>query len=364
MLVKVPLIREGWERLHEEIVLFFNNIQTARRWSKKLFEDNFYEQVVLNNPGLLKHLKSFWTEFRKLPSTIKMQVCQEFACQNCVRELCNNKLLISFYWRDQTNSEFVKTTKELFSFMYEKTLCSASFKTFSGQNLKDHYEKFRQEYDLSMCPFCGLEDYIDLHPELDGRDAYDHYFNKADYPFAAINPDNLFPMCSQCNSGHKKAQNVLFNRETGQRRRAPYPADDEFKIEIDISNAFTNPPTTTIRLVEPVDVETEEKYQTWINLLNIKLRYEGRVQKKRWDWLAILLPGIRLEKIEDDFAAVLGDRCSNLKASLDLGPQRELHLEIPFLQYCSDHIDALIGFLKNDPKYTRYIIDRTNLLET
>ena len=78
MLVKAPLIREGLEKLHQEIEYFFQQLPNAKRWSSKLFQKPFYQQVIAQNPGLKKRLKTFWEEYQKLSPEIRNLVCKEF----------------------------------------------------------------------------------------------------------------------------------------------------------------------------------------------------------------------------------------------------------------------------------------------
>jgi hypothetical protein len=297
------------------------------------------------------------------PSDTKEKVCDEFVTYNRIRELCSNSSLpITFSWKHETPSQFTKATKDLFEFLYTDTFNTASFKAFCGQSLKDHYQKYREQYELSMCPFCGLDDYVDMHADLDWRDAYDHYLHKSLYPFAAVNPENLFPMCTACNSKAKGASNVLFQPDTGQRHQAAYPADETFEIEVRINDAFTNPAATSIFLTGNPKPETQERFNTWLSVFKIQARYEGRINIKKKDWLAFVIRKSELEA--DKLTTELQERLSEQKKALKIRKQREIHLEISFLQFCIDHIHALISFFRNDPNYAQYLKNRIATLST
>jgi hypothetical protein len=366
MLVKVPLVKNGIEKLHEEISYFISQIGTAKRWSRNLFHSDFYNQVISQNPRLEELLRQFFKEFNKLPADRKAEIIQEFRSYNSVKEICNVITPVSSHWRDSTYPDFRKTTQTLFIFMYEETLAKVSYKNFSGESIKDHYNTYRQTYSISMCPFCGLEDYKDLHDELTARDAYDHYLDKARYPFAAVNPDNLFPMCHECNSGSKKTQDILHEDNSNTRRRAPYPPDDEFQVSIQISNGLLLNPSVSINLVGTNTPQVLEKFNTWLIVFQIRQRYEGRVKKKKKDWLSDIIVKLNPEivDIEIDLPNKLRVSYEECSSSLMLRKQSEHTIKAAFLLYCKSNVVPVISFCKSEPSYTRYLADRSKALKS
>ena len=362
MLVKVPLVKNGIEKLHEEISYFISQIGTAKKWSKNLFRSDFYNQVISQNPRLEELLRQFFKEFNKLPTNRKAEIIQEFRSYNSVKEICNVITPVSSHWRDSTYPDFRKTTQTLFIFMYEETLAKVSYKNFSGESIKDHYNTYRQTYSISMCPFCGLEDYKDLHDELTARDAYDHYLDKARYPFAAVNPENLFPMCYECNSGSKKSQDILHEDKTNIRRVAPYPPDDEFQISIRIDDAFMQDISVSITLINTSNPNVVAKFNTWLTVFQIRQRYEGRVKKKKQDWLADISASLNPATLSTDLLQSLKTSYENCLDSLDIRKQREHHLKAPFLFYCMAHLNSVIKFFDNDPNYAKYLKRRSGAL--
>jgi hypothetical protein len=362
MLVKAPLVKNGIEKLHEEISYFISQISTAKRWSKNLFHSDFYTQVISRNPKLEELLRQFFKEFNKLPASRKIEITQEFISYNSVKEICSVITPVTRYWLDPAYPDFRKTTQILFVFMYEETLATVSYKNFSGESIKDHYNTYRQTYDIAMCPFCGLEDYKDLHDELTARDAYDHYLDKARYPFAAVNPENLFPMCHECNSSSKKSQDILHEDKTNIRRVAPYPPDDEFQVSIQIDNAFMPHINVSITLINTSNPNVVAKFNTWLTVFQIRQRYEGRVKKKKQDWLAEISVALNPATLSTDLPQSLKTSYKNCLDSLDLRRQREHHLKAPFLFYCIDHLSSVINFFNHDPAYARYLKLRSGAL--
>jgi hypothetical protein len=362
MLKALPIVNGGLERLHDEITIFFENIRTANRWSSNLFTEVFYQQVLCKCPGLEKQLKEFWKVFRKLEPVLRGRICDEFIQQNRVKELCNGAGNLTRAWCVDAGSEFEKATKELFAFMYSDTLETASFRAFSGQCLRDHYAMFRQTYEITVCPFCGLEDYVDLGPGLSCRDAYDHYLHRANYPFASVNPYNLFPMCIKCNSTFKGAKEVLFSTSMHNRRRAVYPPEDTFEIVVTIENGFECPPYVSITLAQKDPPQDDEKFSTWLDLLCIHDRYCGRVITKRKDWITEVLAEITNPTDKGCLTAVLKQKRDHLRNAHVERMQREFGVKVPFLSYCIGQADALRRFLMADPQFKNYLIDRASAL--
>lgn len=364
MLLKSPLVNNGIEKLHNETSYFMTQIRPASKWSKSLFHKEFYDAVVSVNPALEARYKTFFKEFKNLPVSRKNEIIDEFTSHNSVRDLCRETQTITRHWCDPLYPKFAKAVNSLFVFMYEETLDRTSFKSFSGQSLSDHYKAYRQACASSMCPFCGLEDYIDLHPELEGRDAYDHYLYKAGYPFAAVNPANLFPMCHECNTRFKKSQDVLFKDDKVTRRRAAYPPDDNFDISIQIEDALLTPPKVLISLNAPANAQVTEKFNTWMSLLNIQKRYEGRVIKKKSDWLKDVVASVNPDSIETELQPKLIHEHEVVCSSLAIGAQREHHLKAPFLEYCITNVDSLKCFFQHDSNFAGYLTDRARVLAT
>lgn len=364
MLIKAPLVKNGIEKLHAEISYFISQLETRTKWSRKLFHDDFYDAVVSESSALEDRLKTFFKEFNKLPPYRKAEIVKEFNEHNSIRTLCDTKRNVTRYWKDSTYPEFVEAVEGLFIWMYGATLERVNYKNFSGESLRDHYSAYRRVYDLAMCPFCGLEDYKDLHDELVTRDAYDHYLDKASYPFAAVNPDNLFPMCHSCNSDTKKMQDVLYENVTNTRRFAPYPPEDEFEVSIQIDNALLLSPIVIIALRNASSPQTVEKFSTWMMVFKIPQRYEGRVKKKKQDWLIDSVGNLSLTMMDTELPERLKTAHERCLSSLELRRQSNNDLKASFLAYCVAHSASIINFFRHDPSYARYLTARTKALNT
>lgn len=362
MLKTVPLVLGGVEKLHEEVVYFMQMICDKKKWSDKFFHADFYEIVVKESPKLYKNFKTFFLEFRKLPAELKDELLNEFEAQNQILERCNDNIKVTKLWKGDECKKFAVATRILFKSMYEETLNSKCFGDFAGETIDEQYAKYRHKCESPMCPFCGLEDYVDLHPDLHVRDSYDHYLHRADYPFAAVNFRNLFPMCSTCNSGTKKAKDILFEADKVTRRRAPYPPVDTFILKIEINDALGPEPDVNVLLDEAADGFKEEKFKTWLSVFSIKARYAGRINKKKQDWLFDALVKIQDGGLDADLQKKLEEARDEAIKSLEENLQSALHLKVPFLTYCAVNVDPLTAFLHETPKFEKYIQNRAGSL--
>lgn len=148
----------------------------------------------------------------------------------------------------------------------------------------EQYKKIHSSIGARVCPFCGLEEFSAPHAS---QEDFDHYLPRSIYPFAAVNLKNLAPMGHKCNSGYKRAQDIL-NSDNGNRRRTfnPYEKNQVF---ISLSNSEINPladgPFVRVWKLEIAPVTPE--VATWEKIFFVKLRYTTDVLEDRnfWDWI-------------------------------------------------------------------------------
>jgi hypothetical protein len=171
-------------------------------------------------------------------------------------------------------------------------------------------------------------------------------------------------MCHDCNSVAKKTADILHKDKTSQRRLAAYPPDNEFHVSIKVDDALLLEPHITIDLIEPIDPHDLEKFETWLTVFKIRQRYEGRVKKKKKDWLTSVLASIASELTEEALKLRLKELHNQLLVSLEMRVQREDYLQASFLSYCVDHAHSVISFVKNDPAYTSYLMKRSTTLNS
>lgn len=153
--------------------------------------------------------------------------------------------------------------------------------------LKSHFNKFRENNEFVVCPFCGLESLTCKSD--DGKDDYDHYLPKSKYPFISVNFENLLPMCHRCNSKSKGQADTPFIPNTTTQRPLYFPLDNttvDHKIELEINSADTdlsdsNNWTLSINC-EPIGNKT--KKESWESVFNIEKRYKSIIADESKVW--------------------------------------------------------------------------------
>jgi hypothetical protein len=147
------------------------------------------------------------------------------------------------------------------------------------------YAHIHKGMGARVCPFCGMEEFSAPHaPQED----FDHYLPRSIYPFAAANLRNLAPMGHKCNSGYKRAKDIL-KTNAGARRRAfdPYgqPQVQLSLNESEINQLVDGPFVRAWHL----DVQPQiPEYETWDSVFSIRSRYTQDALEDRnfrdWVW--------------------------------------------------------------------------------
>lgn len=186
--------------------------------------------------------------------------------------------------------------------------------------------KYIQALKINVCPYCGQQYFSIVKNKLGNYIAeatLDHYYDKSEYPFLALNLYNLIPVCKNCNSSFKldKSEHIV----------NPYieALDDSIYFELnnlDISN-YLNQDNIDVKILH-----TEA--QNVINHLNI-LELE-----KRYNYYQNIIKSTIYKRVKynsnyiNQISKVTGISSDFLEASLikqDLFSENE-----PFLKLKSD----------------------------
>ena len=119
------------------------------------------------------------------------------------------------------------------AFSYNTKFINGRFENCWGAN------KLAEKLDVKVCPYCNhsytftinsskKEKYNNIRPQ------FDHFFDKATYPYLALSFYNLIPSCSICNSSLKGSGKFKFTTHIN-----PYVEDYEkyLKFSINIKKA-------------------------------------------------------------------------------------------------------------------------------
>jgi hypothetical protein len=197
-------------------------------------------------------------------------------------------------------------------------------------NIYEHYCEFfkNNRQNFSICPVCGLENILsEFHacsnpnePEQKlVREAYDHYFPKAIYPFISVEFSNLIPICGHCNSDYKHVYDTAYNFLTNQRQKCFFPFSDKKENDIQISllnvkdlKKLNISDIWNIEIKNKTGGDTEE-ISSWDRIFDIKSRYKKYIKQKEVAWKEILLKKVKRKKWnepKEDFLISLYDDIS------------------------------------------------------
>lgn len=162
---------------------------------------------------------------------VRGTIYYQFLNNNNIEKLCNNTLNICN--SIQLDIAPIKEIKKFLQDSYPDKLDLGIFKRTGSyiKPTKSFYQEFIEQ-NGHICPFCSILSH--KHPFGKKRSDFDHYIDKAHYPMAALNLDNLIPMCTECNQDYKHTANILKDENGGQKEFIyPYSIDETFTIKIE-----------------------------------------------------------------------------------------------------------------------------------
>lgn len=232
------------------------------------------------------HVERIYTLFAALSPCQVEQLRLWYRANNDVENICSNDCTIPVRRYADLPKELSKLRNQLETFF--KGLYSnigiAALKACVG-TIDSHYKAFTSENDNDICPFCGLNDLLGEYHST--RDAYDHYFPQAIYPFNSINFKNLVPACHHCNSNYKTSKDVAYQAKDPAgvkvRRSAFYPYSlGNYKIVISISLDRVN-----LQALKPWQIAIDfgpaalkDQIDTWRDVYEIDERYKAKLCSK------------------------------------------------------------------------------------
>lgn len=225
-------------------------------------ENDFRKKVARTKVTLKKPIHDIFKICAKFNSYQLDAVKEAFEKNNAIEKLCKNEVSPIFYkdLSSKTNHVFTKKVKAFFDQLYDDVFNQIPF------NLNKHYDDFFATND-TICPFCGIEE-LEATAKIH-REDYDHYLPKSEYPFNAVNLQNLLPMCTKCNQYYKKNKNPIFRSRKQTKAYFYYSdIDPDLKITMEINN------------IESCNVKVKfsshdmcEEVKTWDYLFNLTHRY-------------------------------------------------------------------------------------------
>ena len=281
------------EKFHENIAYFFEKMiekDLAAYDEKKLLRKPFAK--IINDSGkLVGEMTKIVAEYHLLTKADK-KVVKDALENNCeVESLCSNSGGFSPVKFDKISDEpFKKLLKDFLTELWEGYYFVNSIRDNFG-TVQQHFLAFKEHQGAHVCPFCGL---LPLKPAKGiYRNAYDHYIPKAFYPFVSVNYQNLFPICTDCNSDEKKATDTLYKGAT--RRHVFFPLDTKYKSEqlsVSITTKESYDKKTLRTLLDEIKWDlaiqlagaNDPRLVSWDEIFHIKRRYKEHLIDFQKTW--------------------------------------------------------------------------------
>ncbi|EGB14704.1 hypothetical protein DND132_1496 [Pseudodesulfovibrio mercurii] len=346
MLFAYTYVPHAMEKMQEFIDYIFSEVwckaPIGLDFSLDLFDDKPDLREVLSSFGFAARApergKQFYSDikliyelFADLTSPQISHLKQWYQANNDIEKICANAPAVQIVRYADISVIHPILGEQLASFfkgLYSQGLLGLVALREKIGDIDDHYKAFIHANTTGKCPFCGLGDIKGMHHTR--REAYDHYFPKALYPFNSINFHNLAPACNECNSTYKLSKDPAYN--TVGRRKSFYPyATGGHRIEIAVdlhSPDIDRLMSTDIQLTfGPAAIH--EEIETWKEMYGIEERYKAKCcGSDAKDWLEQV-------RIMQDRGIVPADSINDIKQQTAKSPVANSNfLKLAFLEGC------------------------------
>lgn len=270
-------------------------------------------------------LKTLHNELTRRNDFVRQSINQQFVNNNNIESLCNNTLQIQdiIAW----DISIGKKIKEFFQDSYPKKLDLNIFKREGCdiQPTKRFYQDFIAR-NGHICPFCSILPH--KNPFGNKRGDFDHYLDKDTYPMAALNLDNLIPMCNECNQDYKHMANILKNEDDSRRIFIyPYSLDKPFRIEIDSIVQDERIWKFNINIIADLDPIVVSNFD---KVFKIKERIQREIQKRYDAWL---MQEIKRYTFENGSVSINGFKAYLLNTAMNVLDLNNRTLETILLEH-------------------------------
>jgi len=276
MIKTYAYIETSHSKLHEFVMAFFDRIEfETGDFNANFYIKEFWDNVVSHHPRILdKRFKEIYEYLRGLHQGPRSAFIEAIRASNNIEGICLGK---TTPMKDKSIPKDIRdVTKKLFDSLYNTVLKSTMYFGATYGLLKNHYIAF-QEYKnnkLEYCPSCGI---WEMKGAIEGRDEYDHYLPKEDYPFSSVNFKNLIPICGECNTFEVKSNKDIL-KYTGV---VFYPFDEKHKgIDIEVKRLKEDPNSiskTTWQIKCTNKDGKSKEIEAWKKIYEIDDRYTKHI---------------------------------------------------------------------------------------
>jgi hypothetical protein len=285
---KIFQIQDLIDLLVEEV--FYKASKTEKCLSK--IKSNF----LLNN--LYENKKSNWfkTEVEKIYAAFTLLTKEEkdifikvYKKNNQIEYLCSHPSEKESL--ELINSSVLPLLVSFFQQLYDRLL---KWKDIIDQygTKKNYYDDLIEENEFNSCPCCGYGTIQTIYDK--GHSAFDHYFPLKHYPFSVVNFNNLFPLCTDCNSSNKSSKDIL-----KKNKKVFHPFNTEhpqilFEIKIDPKSLVKfltkvkgkdRISKHDLKIIILTDDTYLEETESWNDIYGINQRLFGQTATNAVSWI-------------------------------------------------------------------------------
>lgn len=338
MIFELQKIEGDINKINEVPLVFLEHAQLADVCDENIVPD-WFKPVYTRCPGVKDKFATFYKDFKAVDKPKQDFLINLYKNSKDVHKICDDcaiKLVDVSKIDDKIRDSFVALIK----FLFEETIGTKTFQTATSMHIDDHYEKFIDENEIHVCPFCGLEAYsIPEHR----RAEYDHYLPISRYPWLGVNFDNLVPMGDICN-GKKNQTDVLYSdRERQNRRKVWYPYE---WVPHNISLECTKKPDINDLKgdwkfnIDAKDSSNDEKVNTWRTIFNIDVQFSAMIRRYQKQFVShfarknqIAGKNLEIEQLKEELNKYIGNGIGD--------PKMETMIELrkAWAQYYIDCVD-------------------------
>lgn len=148
---------------------------------------------------------------------IKLSKCEWTEIEKVHLEYCRSKITskVPSLTQEQEELLFIKNP---FNKRMKIKIDYLPLRKIDLQNEYENFTSYKKEWcryklikalNIDVCPYCGQQYFSVVKNKDDAIIAeatFDHYFDKATYPFLALNLYNLIPVCKNCNTSFKSTR--------------------------------------------------------------------------------------------------------------------------------------------------------------
>lgn len=277
MITRLQRLTTGISLIQDLPAFFFQEIETSAAFGNHLFPA--WVNGVFGNTALFSKFEAVYNKYKAIRSKVNRdKVTAAFSYNNQVEDLCNNLPTSLVIELNDLPKSIQKEIGALFLYLYNTAINYHGFEAYVNDTLKASIDRFIVANGLEVCPFCGLEGFLNI--EGQSRIALDHWLCKDLFPMAAVNFDNLFPIGGKCNERPAKgSKNILIDAPaTRNRVQAFYP----YLAHSGVTTAFNyvNEPSIAgisdadwSLAINPTNPAEHNIFNSWNSTLNISTRY-------------------------------------------------------------------------------------------